>query len=252
MEDVSAVSALDSKTRVYGALFVALLVFFAATPFAEEDGVLDVGLDLVIIGALLTALRAVTRDRKIFAISVLLALSASISEPPMLLLGVPPAAAITIATVSMIAFLLIVSVPILVDTYRASVVSFQTILGACSMFLILGFVWYGVFALIEVLEPNSFALAETHASDVWEGSAERVQYGRSVVARQQLFYFTFVTVTTLGFGDIQPVSTLARTYTTLAAVFGQLFLAILIARLVGIHSAQRREPRDSESRSEGE
>jgi hypothetical protein len=150
----------------------------------------------------------------------------------------------------MLVFFVFVGVPLLLDVYRASVVNFRTILGACSLFLIVGFTWYGIFMLIEIAEPDSFAFAEIHASDAWQGSDEGARYGRSVVARDQLFYFTFVTVTTLGFGDVRPVSAIARTYTTLAAVIGQLFLAIMIARLVGIHSAHRRALRDSDSNRE--
>jgi voltage-gated potassium channel len=165
----------------------------------------------------------------------------------MLLLGVPLAPAIIVTTVSMIAFLLVVAVPLLLDVYRAEVVSFRTILGACSMFLVLGFIWFGIFTLIEIAVPDSFAFAEAHVSDVLEGGGEESRFGGSLVARDQLFYFTFVTVTTLGFGDVLPVSALARTYTTLAAVFGQLFLAIMVARLVGIHIAHARPLGDSDT-----
>jgi hypothetical protein len=165
----------------------------------------------------------------------------------MLLVGVPLAPAIILPTLSMVAFLLVVSVPLLLDVYRASVVSFRTILGACSMFLVLGFMWFGVFMLIEIAEPDSFTFAATHASDVWEGHDDHIEYSKSLIARDQLLYYTFVTITTLGFGDVQPVSVIARTYTTLAAVLGQLFLAVMIARLVGMHSANRRAVLDPDS-----
>jgi voltage-gated potassium channel len=243
VRDESISSGPEPKARVYGALFVTLLIFFAATPLVAEDGFIDLALNLMIIGALLNALRTVVQDWRIVTVAVLLGVGA-IAERPILLLGLPLAPAIILPTLSMIGFFLVVTVPLLLDVYRATVVSFGTILGACSMFLVLGLTWYGIFMLIELAEPGSFAFAEAHASDVWQGSDEQSRYGRSVVARDQLFYFTFVTVTTHGFGDVLPVSALARTYTTLAAVFGQLFLAIMIARLVGIHIAHSRAPRD--------
>lgn len=249
MGDESISSGPEPKARGYGALFVALLVYFAATPLVDRGGFTNVVLHLMIIAALLSMLRTVAQDWRIVAVAVLFGAGA-IASRPMLLVGVPLAHAILVSTVSMLAFFFVVGVPLLLDVYRASVVSFRTILGACSMYLILGFTWFGIFTLIEIAEPDSFAFTETHASDVWEGSDERVRYGRSVVARGQLFYFTFVTVTTLGFGDVRPVSVIARTYTTLAAVTGQLFLAIMIARLVGIHSAHSRALRDSDSNRE--
>ena len=53
----------------------------------------------------------------------------------------------------------------------------------------------------------------------------------------QLLYFSFTTLTTLGYGDIAPLSPIARIWTVFEAIFGTLFLAILIARLVGLYKA---------------
>jgi hypothetical protein len=50
-----------------------------------------------------------------------------------------------------------------------------------------------------------------------------------------VLYFSFSTLTTTGFGDIVPLTAAARTAATLEGIFGQLFLAILIARLVGVY-----------------
>ena len=58
-------------------------------------------------------------------------------------------------------------------------------------------------------------------------------------------YFSFVTLTTLGYGDITPVNTFARTLAYLEAAIGQLYLTVLIASLVGIHistSTQDKQP----------
>ena len=52
------------------------------------------------------------------------------------------------------------------------------------------------------------------------------------------FYYSFVTMTTLGYGDIVPVSSAARGLATLQAVVGQLYLAVLVARLVGLYVAE--------------
>jgi voltage-gated potassium channel Kch len=51
-------------------------------------------------------------------------------------------------------------------------------------------------------------------------------------------YYSYVTLTTLGYGDITPISTQARSLALLEAIMGPLYLAILVARLVGIHIAQ--------------
>jgi hypothetical protein len=69
----------------------------------------------------------------------------------------------------------------------------------------------------------------------------------SLLKRGQLFYVSFVTITTLGFGDVLPVSTIVRIDSTVDAGRGQFFLATLIARRVGIHGAHARTVRDSDS-----
>jgi hypothetical protein len=51
-------------------------------------------------------------------------------------------------------------------------------------------------------------------------------------------YYSFVTMSTLGYGDITPISNPARSLSLLEAVVGQLYIAILIAKLVGMHIAQ--------------
>jgi hypothetical protein len=65
----------------------------------------------------------------------------------------------------------------------------------------------------------------------------RIGSGRSTA----VLYFSFATLTTLGYCDIVPVSPLARTLATLEAITGQLYLAVLVARLVGIHIAESLE-----------
>ena len=50
-----------------------------------------------------------------------------------------------------------------------------------------------------------------------------------------MIYFSFVTMTTLGYGDIMPVSRMAKNLALLEAVWGQTYLAVLVARLVGLH-----------------
>lgn len=55
----------------------------------------------------------------------------------------------------------------------------------------------------------------------------------------ELAYFSFVTLTTLGYGDISPVTPFARALVNLEAIFGQFYIAILVAALVGIHISSR-------------
>ena len=55
-------------------------------------------------------------------------------------------------------------------------------------------------------------------------------------------YYSFITLTTLGYGDVSPLAAPVRTFAWLEAVVGQLYIAVLVARLVGLHIAQSRRP----------
>jgi len=68
-----------------------------------------------------------------------------------------------------------------------------------------------------------------------------------------VLYFSFTTLTTLGYGDIVPTSPISRMLTSVEAIAGQLYLAVLVARLVGMHivsSTGPEEPRGHEPRDE--
>jgi voltage-gated potassium channel Kch len=81
--------------------------------------------------------------------------------------------------------------------------------------------------MIELLQPGSFGISG--------------QKGGAVLP--QLAYFSFTTLTTLGFGDIVPVNPVARSLVVLEALLGQLFPVILIARLVTMESDSHQKMR---------
>lgn len=56
--------------------------------------------------------------------------------------------------------------------------------------------------------------------------------------RLTFIYYSFITITTLGYGDITPLTDVARSFAITEAVIGQIYLVLLVARLVGIHIAQ--------------
>jgi hypothetical protein len=90
--------------------------------------------------------------------------------------------------------------------------------------------------LVEILQPGSFNLAK--------GTAMKFGGSETIFA----VYFSYVTLTTLGYGDITPLSGAARTLAIVEATTGQIYLAVLVARLVGLHvahSTMRKDDADS-------
>ena len=126
-------------------------------------------------------------------------------------------------------FLFFVISELLRDLSSHKEVTADSLRGIVSVYLLLGFAWAMVFMLIVCLDPQALAGSETL---------------REQLARQpnelypMMIYYSFVTLTTLGYGDISPVSEVARSAAWIEAVVGQLFVAVLVARLVGIYVSQ--------------
>jgi hypothetical protein len=101
----------------------------------------------------------------------------------------------------------------------------HAILGAVCGYLLLGIVWSLLYTAVETLAPRSFRIAGSG------GESGPADHGT-------LSYYSFVTLSTVGYGDITPTTPLARTLSWIEAVAGQLYLAVLVAGLVGFKVSQ--------------
>jgi CDP-diglyceride synthetase len=99
------------------------------------------------------------------------------------------------------------------------------IFGAIVLYLLIGLVWAFVYAVVDLFSPRSFA----GRSDTSPDPADWV-------------YFSFVTLTTVGYGDITPVSRVVRALSILEALVGQLYPAVIIARLVSLEFVRDPDP----------
>lgn len=126
-------------------------------------------------------------------------------------------------------------VVILTSVLRQKRVTSDEVLGAVCGYLLAGVFFGNVYSLIELLSPGSFSMSQQFAADLatWDG-------------RISLFdYFSLVTLTTMGYGDVTPVHGPARTFALIEAVFGQFYIAVLVAQLVGLRLAQAMQPNDA-------
>jgi hypothetical protein len=110
----------------------------------------------------------------------------------------------------------------------ANRVSGDAIFGAVCGYLLLGIIWSLLYGAVETASPGSFVTAPPKGEDV---SAVRLH-------RDDLSYFSFITLATVGYGDVTPTTPLARMLAWTEAITGQLYLAILVAGLVGLKVTQ--------------
>jgi hypothetical protein len=216
-------------TARYGTLLAALCGILVVLPvLADARGGL-----LVTAGAFtllhLAGVWAVVEPGRLRALLVSLALAAVGGDALLQLVAWP---VLVVATrLASTAFLGLLAATILGRVLREERVTTDTILGGIDVYLLLGFVFYGAFALLEFLHPGSFASGGAPLGGT-DGT-------RALARGPTLLYYSFVTLTTLGYGDVVPAVPLARSLAVLEALVGQLYLAILVASLVGLHLAQR-------------
>ncbi len=120
-------------------------------------------------------------------------------------------------------FLVLLTFLILHQSFREGPTTSHRIMGAVAVYLLIGIIWCIAYYLVALWIPGAFSIQEP------SGSA-----GREPL-QSQLFYFSFVTLTSIGYGDIAAVHPIVRMLVILEGVVGQLFPAILIARLVSLH-----------------
>jgi hypothetical protein len=132
-------------------------------------------------------------------------------------LGLPVAAAILV-------LFLYCAVVILRSLFTTERVFVNEIIGTFNLYLIMGYIWSYVYLLLEQTSPGSFQFSDT-----------------SSALGLRLIYFSFVTLTTIGFGDTVPVSPLAQMLVIVEAIVGQFYVAIVVAYLVSMHIIHKLE-----------
>lgn len=101
---------------------------------------------------------------------------------------------------------------------------------AVCVYLMLGILWALAYSLIEMITPGAFAVGG-------DASASLGLTLHDPGASSRALYYSYVTLTTLGYGDVVPRTALAQAVATWEALVGQIYVTVLIARLVGLHVA---------------
>lgn len=130
-----------------------------------------------------------------------------------------------------ILFLAYVLGVIATEIFRAPVVNGNVLCGSICLYLLFGVLWGFLLCLIETLDPGSFAIQNIQGVTSREFTP--------INQPGWLLYLSFASLTTVAYGDILPVKSLARSAVVIEAVAGQVMLVVIIARLVGLHVAQR-------------
>jgi len=200
-------------------LLLSILLFFVLRPFIEGYARIGFLLDLFFSFILFSGVYAVSEKKVHFIIVLFIALAEFVIAWSMNFVEVPSLVMVRDSlSILLFAYLMII---ILAHVFRQDVVTTDLIMGAVCVYFFLGLMWAFVFSLLESVQPGSFLMGQGEPPH-----------------RSEFVYYSFVTQTTLGYGEITPLTPPARSLAILEAIFGQFYVAILIARLVGIHISQ--------------
>jgi hypothetical protein len=226
----------------YGALLCWLLTLCVLTPGLTGGGVMGLLLDLLVCVVLLSGLRAARPPQRSLTVGSFLVIADLTSH--LVSVYIPDRLEFTVHYGVTLLILAFTTRTILSAIIRDSQVTLETLKAAICVYLLIGLLWVYVFALVDLALPGSFLIRRT---------AEGDRVGHLVVNETfpSLLYFSYSTLTTLGYGDVLPLSAPAQTFSYLEAIVGQIYLTMLIARLVGMHITQSNTPEEGRSTPEG-
>ena len=205
-------------------LLIALAVLFTCAPFVEEikggELIVSILFSLVLVAGVL----AVADRKRVLVIALVLAVPAVggrwINHFRADL--VPPA----VFLVAGLVLIIFVVGHLLRFILRAPSVTTEVLCASISAYLMLGLMWTMAYWLVDQLTPGGAFSFNTNA-------------GPRSINGFNGFYFSFITLSTVGYGDITPVSRIARWLAAMEAMTGLLYVAVLIARLVSLYSSPK-------------
>lgn len=222
-----------AKSAILDSQFFLLLLVLAfllvAYPFWNRSLLGLASLDLVLWGVLLASIYAMSRSRRLFWSALALGALALGGDIATYLL--PGHRVVLTSCLLDLLFLGYATLVVVAYVMREERVGVDKIFGAICGYIMIGLVWALGYSALEMIQPGSF-------SGIQRSGASNAPHFADI---DQFLYYSLVTLSTLGYGDIAPLSRPARSLSATEAMAGQVYLAVLVARLIGLHIIQCRQ-----------
>jgi hypothetical protein len=224
-------SKLEWPKYGFHGLLICLVLVLLVAPFLQESSPTLPILSLLLTAALFFSVYAFIQDKRVLVIASIIAAPTFFSNWISYFLDT--STSFLIKDFFGALFFCYISINILLGIFRQKTISSDLIYGSICVYLLIGLAWAFVYSAIETIHPGSFEILIDYAKDT------------SQIDRQttlSLFvYYSYVTLTTLGYGDITPVTPPAQSISILEALTGQFYLVILVARLVGNYLSESKK-----------
>ncbi len=210
-------------------LLIALLIFIIGVPVASDLDLISLQMSRVLgassllavgVWSLRGAVRLYSAGMLVAITGIILNILSVVRESDMLHV---------IALLAMFVFLLLATFNAFRQIAVGNDISPNRIVGAVCVYLLLGVMWSIAYTLLEYSQPGSFSGLTELVSPGWNAD---------------WIYFSFVTITTLGYGDITPLTQTARSLTVAEAIVGQFYIAVMVAGLVSAYISSKRDSSD--------
>lgn len=210
-------SHLNLSWILLGGIFLT----FAIAPLLVQLGAPEILVSMLFFIVQGVILRMFSQTRARFILSLVIFIPAVLANAYFIYADSREASLFFLVTAA--TFLGYATFALLKDIFSTKEVDTQTLLNAVSAYLLIAMTSAMIHGLISFFIPGSYNFVDiaNTRSDIFD-----------------LVYFSVVTLTTLGYGDYLPLSEIARSFVAIEALIGQIFIAVIIARLVGLHSAK--------------
>jgi voltage-gated potassium channel len=215
---------MSTDEKNFSWLLVALLVFLVGIPVIEQTGLVSSRMfrALIVSWLLVVGVWSLRGFRRLFPFG--LAIAATGVTFSWVGAGSAHAVFQYASFIALLGFLLMAAWCTGSQVARGSAITLNRVTGSICLYLLMGVAWAVAYTLVEMAAAGSFKGFTPSIGQGWDSN---------------WLYFSFVTMSTLGYGDITPVSAIARMLAYLQAVFGLFYIAILVAGLVGAYISNR-------------
>lgn len=211
----------------YLLLLIALSLLLIVYPFWGRDIIGLATFDIMLWGVLLGGLWAIHRQRSLLRFALALAVIVFLANAATYLY--PTQKAVFISCLLDLALLVFVTAIILSHVIEQGQVDSDRIFGAVCGYLLIGLLWALIYGALDIVQPGSFYGIQSSTT------AEVSDPAPHFADMDPYIYYSFVTLSTVGYGDIVATTHAARSLSALEAVVGHLYLAVVVARLIGLH-----------------
>ena len=211
----------------YNHLLTLFVILFIISPFLEDQNVSVPFSGVIFFFSIVFTLRAVIDSKRLYHITIGI-ITVGFTFYLLLKYKLTPVVLeyhyIFLSVLSFTIALLISIHALTRKILKEEVVNNDTIKGGICLYFLIGLAYAQVYFLIFLFDPNAFSVQNIHLGDLL-----------------YFQYYSFTTLTTLGFGDITPINKIAMNISYLEAITGQMMIAVFIARLIGLNMAHEQK-----------